>query len=951
MVCEHQGVVALQSCSLDARLQSRPGRRIAQFLSPGFDVCVHEVFASLCYGSTLVLRKDDDDPYSHLSDVDVIAMNATVASSLDPSEYPNLRYVRALHACVQLSQWLIKKTQQVYVAGEPVPQRTADQWAIDREMFNGYGPTEVRAICPSTKAQTLKEVVCASWMLIQYAQATIFVTMQRLQPKIPVNIGPPLPAVRAYILNDHRELQPPHTLGSIYVAGVQITRGYLDLPETTAKAFYPDPFLPGPSERMYDTGDAGFWGLDGSINCCGRRDRQVKLRGFRINLDGVSNMASLRMPTVRHAAAVVKNSSIMLCVEPEDVDTEELRAHLKECLPPHAVPRVIHAIEHIPLSANGKLDVKSLVTMEFRNGATLSNGVSNKRKQQAVKKECNGTSNGSSNTNLQKLISEEWQCLLGLDPSHSPSSSDDFVLLGGDSIRQLTLAARLRAVLGLSIKVKDIIRASTFGDLVTVVAQLWEQQGGKNGLNGVSPNTVRPVLGHRDLSPPETEWVDRYYHSQSQTAFNVPYVAHLSLAVDWETLADALETVLNRHRVLKSQFIRDKTKTGERILSERHIKVTRTTHPVDIPEVINRPFRLDSNEALVNAIVSPTTLVLCISHVLCDLTAMDTLLSEVAAVYHGSDLPPVIREYFDVTWHQTVDPEKQRFWTEYLHGLDLHHLDRSNGINGGCETKSHKIRSYRGTSRMTSLPDNLYRRLAISSTRKGFTFHQFGMAVTGLVLHSLCGRDDVVLGCPFVNRPSVEDRQVIGLFLEPLPVRISVKAHGGIEKEPSAHDFVQNVRQSSQSALAHSMPWSDLMQHLGLPFPSAQPQLFSCCVTFHDDRGTAPALAIDEVEGQYVSAEGAKFPLLVEWHAHRTVRGQDRLTMRLEYDTDWLSTHFIEVMDALLRECFRILLEEGNRHHSQVKQRLREVLEHESTRLGEDENNMCEIARDFLMGI
>ena len=110
MICEHQGVVALQSCSLDARLQSRPGRRIAQFLSPGFDVCVHEVFASLCYGSTLVLRKDDDDPYSHLSDVDVIAMNATVAGSMDPSEYPNLRYVCAFPA--SFTQWLIKKKKK-----------------------------------------------------------------------------------------------------------------------------------------------------------------------------------------------------------------------------------------------------------------------------------------------------------------------------------------------------------------------------------------------------------------------------------------------------------------------------------------------------------------------------------------------------------------------------------------------------------------------------------------------------------------------------------------------------------------------------------------------------------------------------------------------------------------------------------------------------------------------
>lgn len=69
-------------------------------MSTGFDVCVHEVFASLCYGATLVLRKDDDDPFSHLTDVDVVSMNATVAGSLDPLEYPNLQYV-----CHARSRW------------------------------------------------------------------------------------------------------------------------------------------------------------------------------------------------------------------------------------------------------------------------------------------------------------------------------------------------------------------------------------------------------------------------------------------------------------------------------------------------------------------------------------------------------------------------------------------------------------------------------------------------------------------------------------------------------------------------------------------------------------------------------------------------------------------------------------------------------------------------------
>lgn len=795
------------------------------------------------------------------------------------------------------------------------------------------------------------------------SQATIFVNMQRLQSGIPVTIGPPLPTVRAYILNDRKELQPPNTFGNIYVAGVHVSRGYLDMPEVTAKSFSPDPFFPeSTKERMYDTGDVGFWGIDGSVNCCGRKDRQVKLRGFRINLDGVSNIASLRMPTVRHAAAIVKDGAITLCVEPEDVNTEELRAHLKDFLPPHSVPRRIYAIEHMPLSANGKLDVKRLAAVEMRNGAPLTNGVVKDKKQQPAKKTtANGINSTSAKYNdsvLEKLIGQEWQHLLGLDPSEPLSKTDDFVLLGGDSIKQLNLAARLRAVLGIPIKVKDIIRASTLGDLVAVVVQHQEQQKSKNGvIHAPLVDSARSGLGYKELSPPETDWVYRYCNSQSQSTFNVPYVARLSPAVDWQRLANALGVVLNRHRMLKSRFV-IRSKSVERILPDQAIEVVRTTQTIDAQAVINRPFKLDNNESLVHAIVSPSLLVLCISHILCDLTAMDTLLHEVTAIYHGLDLPPVEREYFDVTWHQPTDPDKQQFWTDYLRGFHFVRRHKPNGMSGNHDNmngnrpsrdlNNRKLRSYSGTSRTTSLSDGLYRRLVISSAKNGFTFHQFGMAVTGLVLHFLCDRDDVVLGCPFVNRPSVEDRLVIGLFLEPLPVRISTKAQDGNGRGPPIHEFVQSVRRSSQSALAHSMPWADLMHHLGLPFPSAEPQIFSCCVTFHDGRGSTPPLAIEGVKGQHVSAEGAKFPLLFEWHAHRVAHAQEKLTVRLEYDTDWLSTQFIEVTEALLVECFRMLLEEDSSRHDEVKQRLHDVLGTECTRLGMAADEIHEMAQEYL---
>lgn len=767
-----------------------------------------------------------------------------------------------------------------------------------------------------------------------------------------MNAGPPFPSARAYILNDHRELQSPRTLGNIFVAGVQISRGYINQPDATAKVFFPDPFFPEhPNERMYNTGDVGFWDADGNIHCCGRKDRQVKVRGFRVNLDGISNIASLRMPTVGRAAAVVRDGAIMLFVEPAEVDTGELRARLKECLPPHSIPRSIHAFESIPLSQNGKIDVKHLTTMEINNGTTSINAVTKQRKQHLAKEiENNGIPGHTSDANLEKLISQEWQQLLGLDSSQQLSSSDNFSLLGGDSIRQLNLAARLRSLLGLPIKVKDIIRASTLGDLVSAVNRQQKEHG--NGAivdHSRGSNSTKLSLGYKALSPPEIEWTHRYCHSHVQTTFNVSYAARLSPEIDWKLLANSLETVLNRHRVLKSRFIGENDEARKRVLSEQPIPVMRTAQDINIKDVINQPFRID--EALVNAIASPSSLVLCISHVVCDLTAMDTLLHEVTSVYRGLELPPVLHEYFDVSWYQTADPEKQRFWAEYLRGLDLGHSKGSGQLNENkhlVSTKSRKSRSYQGTSRITSLPDSLYRHLTISSTKKGFTFHQFGMAVTGLVLHLLCGRDDIVLGCPFINRSSIESRPVVGLFLEPLPVRISVESRSGTDGDPHIREFIRSVQESSQLALAHSMPWSNLMHQLGLPFPSSEPQLFSCCVTFHDDRGTAPPLSIDGVEGQYMVAEGAKFPLLVEWHAHRAVDGQERLTMRIEYDTNWLSTQFIEIIEALLVQCFRILSEDDSRSHEDVRQQLNRILEYESMRLGVSANEIHEMAQEYL---
>ncbi|RAL08588.1 acetyl-CoA synthetase-like protein [Aspergillus homomorphus CBS 101889] len=854
VLCEHRGVVAYHS-ALETRLHSEPGRRIAQVLSTAFDGAIHEIFATLCYGGTLVLRKDDRDMFSHIRDVDVATLSPSVAAELDPNEFPNLEYV--------------------YLVGEPVPQRLVDRWATTkRTLYNGYGPTET----------------------------TIIVCQQKLRAGAPVNIGPPVPTARLYILNDHFELQPPGAIGHIFVAGTQVSRGYFNLPDLTASEFMLDPFVRGAGhERMYRTGDVGFWDEEGNVQLCGRIDRQVKSRGYRVNLDDVAHAAYQAMPSIRKAAATAEDTSIILFVEPADVNTHELQTRLRSTLAPHAVPRRIVALRSLPLTTNGKIDVKGLVAPESDSPQD---------------KECQTTS---------ELITAQWRQLLKLDSSTDISGSDDFVGLGGNSILQLKLAARIRSTFGIPISIQHIISSPTLKDMVGAVER---QIGISSSQNNLSDAVESLTLTPTSASPTEISWIQRYIDSQCQSSFNVSYTASLPKSIDLRKMGNALETVLNRHHILRSRFTNLRGPIRREIAPEL-IRVA-FTQALPLDQVINKPFSLTSEESLVTALIAPDCMVLTISHILCDLTALNTILDEVTQCYHGQSLGPVAREYFDVTiWNEPISEDNRTFWQEYLHGLDIH------------RSRTTQKRTYQGTWQILQVPDSTFQKLIAYSTKEGITLHQFSLAVTSLVLHVLCDREDVVIGSPYMNRPGIEDQGVVGLFLEPLPVRIA-----RVPKNSSARtiDFLQYVRSAAQSALAHAIPWHQLMELFQLPFPSDRDEIFDCAVSFLDERDRSEHLAIDGVVSQDVWSQGAKFSVLFEWHASAT-----GLFLRCEYETDRFSKEYISVLERMILESLEQLLE-PNALLADVKEVLRQSLKHDCEELGLEVSQVCSIAREFMMG-
>ena len=304
----HKGAmnVVFSECS---RIGCFAGSRMMQFMAIGFDACQHEVWSALACGSTLVLR--EEDLFATIAKVDAMIMTPTGLSQIGhPSSYPGLRYVT--------------------VGGEACPKQLKDLWSSYVQFSNLYGPTEISML---SHASTLYQGES-------------------------VTIGKPIVNSSCYILDETRRLVPIGVVGELYIGGIGVSHGYINLPDLSQERFLPDLLTGSNGGRMFRTGDLGRLLSDGNYEIVGRMDDQVKLRGYRVELDEVA-AAMMKCATVTTAAAIVKEGSNLIgFVTPSSVNTDDVRDVAAASLPFYMVPRIIVALDTMPINVNGKVHIK-----------------------------------------------------------------------------------------------------------------------------------------------------------------------------------------------------------------------------------------------------------------------------------------------------------------------------------------------------------------------------------------------------------------------------------------------------------------------------------------------------------------------------------------------------------------------------------------------------------------
>ncbi|UXA53236.1 non-ribosomal peptide synthase/polyketide synthase [Xanthomonas prunicola] len=782
--------------------------RTLQFSALGFDASFQELFSTLGTGGTLVLigdtqRRDAHVLYRHVcaQRIERLYMPYIALQSLAETVLAD----PALDA-------LDCPLRQVLTAGEQLRITPAIRAFFARRpacrLHNYYGPTEthVASVYP-LPADT------ARWPL--------------LPP-----IGSALPDTPLYVLDAGRQPLPAGATGELYIAGVQVARGYLHRPALTAERFVPDPFAAQPGERMYKTGDLARWRAEGQMDFLGRNDDQVKLRGFRIE-PGEIEAALQACPGVREAAVLLRedrpgDKRLVAYLVGAGLQVEQLRDRLAAHLPEYMVPTAYVVLPAIPTTSHGKLDRQALPAPDATALAVPDYAAPE----------------GELETQLATL----WRDLLGVE---RVGRRDSFFTLGGHSLLGVQLIARIRSALGLELPLATLFAQPRLAELARALAH-----AAPSALPAIAPV---PHPAPLPLSFAQQRlWVLAQFNARADLAYLMPGTVALRGALDVAALQRALDRILARHEALRTRFVAtedgavqviDPVEMGVPLeyLDLRHASDPQAAAQRHAEQETTLAFDLARapllRARLLQRAEDDHLLLVTLHHLVADGWSIGVLLHELGALYSAfvrgqpDPLPPLPIQYADYTlwqrrWIEATLLQRQRqFWLDHL-------CDAPARLALPTDRPRPPEQDYAGAAIAVTLDAARTQALIALSQRHGVTLFMTLLAAWGALLARLAGQDQVVIGTPIAQRTRAETASLIGLFVNTQALHIDLRG------DLSVAALLAQVRATALAAQDHQdLPFEQLIEALNPVRSLAHSSVFQVMFTWQNTPHVALAMS------------------------------------------------------------------------------------------------------------
>ncbi|ONI75170.1 hypothetical protein ALI144C_41230 [Actinosynnema sp. ALI-1.44] len=731
----------------------------------------------------------------------------------------------------------------VVFGGEAVPADVWDRLAACPDVLavNTYGPTEYTV------------------------DATQGIVAAGAHP----HIGHPIGTTRCLVLDDRLRPVPPGAPGELYLAGPGLARGYTGEPGLTAARFVANPF--GPSARMYRTGDLVRVGEHG-LEYLGRVDDQVKLRGFRIEPREVEHVIAAH-PAVARCAVVPTEfaSGIALSayvVPAGPLDPAAVLAHARLGLPDYMVPAAVVEVAELPLTEQGKLDVRALPVPELVVRAYREPETPAQRKICALFAEVLGRDR------------------VGLD--------DDFFALGGHSL----LAGRLAAALNTNLR--DVFTARTPAALAEM-----------------SLADTRPPLAKRrteadvPLSPSQSRFSFADQLAGPSPVHNVPFVLRFPGELDESVLAQAIEDVVARHESLRT-LLEHKDARGRQIVVEPS---SRLSVGGNVDELVRVPFDLAGEppfRAHLLRRADGDVLVLVLHHSAADHGSTAPLLADLTTAYDAriagaaprwAPLPVQYRDY--TVWFERVLAERAGpqadFWRERLAGSPAE-IDLPMRRSRPAEPTSDG-----GVVAVSVTPDT-HRALIECARTAGVTTFTVLQTAVAITLERLGAGEDVPLGTPVAGRPDARLRDLVGCFLNTVVLRTDLSG------DPTVTQLLTRVQESNAEAFANAdLPFDRVAEAVNPPRVPGRHPLFQVMVVHEHAAGDAITLGGLTGRVRMADTGTAKLDLTVKF-VERTAG----IDVKLEYSADLFTEDSVHDIATALSTVLRDLPGKADQQISRV---------------------------------
>ena len=844
--------------------------RVLQKTPYSFDVSVWEFFWPLMTGACLVMARPEGhkDP-SYLCEL--IQRQKITTLHFVPSMLRIFLEAEGVEACSSL--------RRVICSGEALPLEVQDRFfeRLQAELHNLYGPTEAA-------------VDVTYWACIPNYSRSI------------VPIGRPIWNTQIYILDPRLQPVPVGVPGELHIGGVGLARGYLNRPQLTAEKFIRDPFRAQAGARLYKTGDLCRFLPDGNIEYLGRIDHQVKIRGFRIELGEIESTldryAGARQSVVMAREDIPGDKRLVAYIVPaagEQPDADKLREHLKHSLPEFMVPSAFVFLEQFPLSSNGKIDRKVLPAPEYKS---------------------QGDAYVAPRSATEEHVAAIWQKVLRIPRA---GAHDNFFTLGGHSLLATQVISRIRQEMRVELPLRTMFEIPTLAELARRVDELRAADQSRAG-SGIGTGIIRAVSRNQELPlsfAQQRLWFLNELEPNSP-AFNIAHTLKISGAVNAAAMEKSFNLMAARHETLRTSFGSQADEPVQIIHTHDSVRVpfrkidlsgvddgTRDAEAQRLfAEDANRPFDL-TRAPLIRALLlqlSPDEhyLLINIHHIISDRWSISVLVSELAKQYEAAaagrdpamaDLPLQYADYavWQRKWLNGDVLEKQLgYWKEKL-------KNAPQVLELPTDRPRQASESFRGEVAHVSLRRELKDKLNQLSRKHGTTLFMTLLAGFELLLSRCSGQRDLVVGTAIANREQPELENVIGLFLNTLPLRADLTG------DPSFSEILRRAKETALGAYEHQdMPFEKLVEELRPERSLSHSPLIQ--VYFVLQNAPVESLPLQSLRWKHVPS-GLK-----------TVKGDMYLSMhesaegiegRLEYSTDLFDPATIE----RLLEHFRVLLE------------------------------------------